>query len=887
MRKWIALIAITGFILSSCGKSEPSGWNELIPAQAPFLIIAEENSTLNEMLNAPYIPLFEDISTSAIQVTGQLLEHSEVEIPLHAILIYPDTANDWQPVWITGKVDGLTGLLTNHFQRPFTQNRYHFHNYTIDKLFIENRVFYITDLGSYTLVSESSMAIEAMIRALNGQVPRLELTQDQKEPGSFVFNMPNMERWVEQVAQVSYRPELIGSFEGSSPLAMAMQENNPDESVIWSMAGQMLTAEDSSPLIRSISAPSRNLQLDRYISANSAAFSIFQMEPRMVPPQGDDPLSELDQYLSENTDIYRELASALTSETAFAAFAESGFMSSSEFMLLRGVEDPGQFRRIIENLASEDLLQKDDDTYMVHSPWLGNLIGSDLSTMTNFWLGIHGNAIAISRSKGLVEAVGTDFNRRQVIYYEDHYIDIRESLPSEVSSFTYVDTPVFNSYIQPWLHPQNYFGALSSNLELFTITTSRASESDPLDVIISSRERETTDVPYRERWIYPLASETTGPAVLADISGNSRNELVFAAENSTVYVLSADGSVVTQASTNGDTPLGSPVVYDWYGNNQNVIMQVAGNKIYAWNEAGTPLPNFPIQLSEVITTPLQVEDVTRNGVAEIIVATADRNVHILDSRGENISGWPQTANSVISAKPVITPLDEQRSLFAFAENGLHSWDINGERRQGFPIFIESRFNGSPYIHDNYIFGSASNGNLYVTGTRELFADTLAASTSGDSLITQSLNISNSSLNTTPGLYNEMIRVDEDLVREDLILLQSSNGSVFLVNTEGQLRFSQNMGQPGSEDFSPVITDLNSNNRRDIVALADFGRLYAWDLISGNRIYDLPTSGMRYPLLSDLNNDGNNEILAYTRDGFRIWTIFRSDRSDFELQQVSD
>jgi hypothetical protein len=873
MYRWYLLLAGVGLLFASCRPSDPGNWKELIPERAPFLIVMEENSTLNEMLNAPYMPFFEDVSSSAIQLTGELIDDSGVDIPLIAILLYPDTANDWQPVWITESVSGLIGQLISRFQLPFAQNEYHFRGHTIQKLFISERVFYIIDTGSYTLVSESSFAIEEMLRTYHGELEPMLLTPEQISPGSFVINTPNLERWAEQMAQVTYRPYLLNAFSGSGSLSANLSDNNPTESLIWMLSGEMPVYDNPSPLIRGISAESRDLQLDRYISTNAAAFSIFQLEPRMIPAE-EEPIGSMDQFLSDHTDQYRNIASALDTETAFVAFSESGFMSSSEFLFLRKLNDPAQFRSALNSFATEDLIQRDDNIYIINSLYLGKLIGSDLSTIRNFYLTVHGNTAAISRSRNLVETIGLDHDRRRVMYYDDHYMQIRESFPANMSSLTYVDTPNFNSYIQPWLYPQNYFGALSSNLEILTIITGRESSDSPLKVDISSHVRETTEAPYRERWIYPFASDMTGTPVLANIGGSSRDEIIFTTANGSTYAIATDGTVVMQASTSTDTPIGSPVVYDWYGNNLNVILQAAGNKIYAWNEAGRILPNFPIELNENITTQIQVEDVTRNGVPEIIVTTADRNVHILDSRGDNISGWPQMVNSSIQSKPVISMYDQQRTLFAFSENGLHAWNINGSRISGFPVFIEAQYNGSPVIHNNHIIGAASDGNLYATGTSELFADSLAASTSGDSLITQSLNISNSSLNQTPAVYNEMIRVNDELVREDLILTQSSNGSVMIFNTEGQLRFSQNMGQPASENFAPRIMDINGNNRRDVVSLADYGRLYAWDLISGARIYDLPTSGMRFPLFYDLNRDGNIEIIAQTREGLRTWTVFR-------------
>ena len=122
----------------------------------------------------------------------------------------------------------------------------------------------------------------------------------------------------------------------------------------------------------------------------------------------------------------------------------------------------------------------------------------------------------------------------------------------------------------------------------------------------------------------------------------------------------------------------------------------------------------------------------------------------------------------------------------------------------------------------------------------------------------------------------MIRVDEQLVREDLILLQDDNGAVQVYSSDGHLRFSESMGQPGSGEVPPLILDIDNNGRSDVLALASSGRLYSWDLISGTRKYNLPTSGMHYPLIVDLDGDGDMEIITQTREGLRTWTIYQSN-----------
>jgi hypothetical protein len=878
LKRKITALSLFLLILAGCGGPSPSHWSEMIPDATPFVIVPQEGAGLGDMMGAEYMPMFDDISPSAIQLVSNLEEYSENNLlTVQAMLLYPDTANDWQPIWITRKVNGLLPALKNSYQRRFEQNNYNFENHTIEKLFIGDREIFVIEVGSWMVFSESSLGIEHILRTISGTTSAMKIDRNSITPGTILMNTPSLERWIQQVAQVSHRPNLMNLFQGAGPFALSFNSSE-DADWNWQMTGSMPLESGQTPLVRSISSAPGSFTLDRYISVNTAGFGIFRLEPRRVPIDGLEVRNDTDRFIEENPDIWQRIAGSMESEFAFATFAESGAASASEYLYLRKINNAGEIRSQLNRLSDEGLAIRSGNTYSVNSSWLAKLFGSELNPMTDFYITVYRDVVAMAIRNGLAESVGGDAERRRVMYYDDDYMEVRNSLPSGLSSLFYVDAGRFGTYIQPWLYPQNYFNMLIAGLDQFVITTRKNSDNSSLEVAFTSFERETVDRPYRENWIFPLGgSDITGKPVMADISGSNRDEIIFSTVNGNVYALATDGTTVLQLSTEGDRPIGSPVVYDWYGNNQNVIMQAAGNRIYAWNDNGALLPNFPFELSDDISTPLTVMDITRNGVAEIIVATSDRRMHILNARGRALSGWPRSTNAVVITKPLITELRGQRSVFAFAENALHAWEVNGSDRRGFPVFLPAQMSGSPAQHRDHLVGSGLDGSLYSVGLTSLFSDTLSSTHASDSLYVQSIQLSNSSLNSTPSSHSVLMRDEEGFFREEMILTQSSNGSVFLYNSNGDLRFTRTMGQPSSGSFAPFVVDIDRNQRNDIVALADFGRLYAWDILSGDRLYDLPTTGMRHVVIRDLTGNGNNEIIAHTRDGIRSWTVLRTRR----------
>ncbi len=817
-----------------------------------------------------------------MQLVTTIQSHSSNPIMVNALLLHPSSSSNWEPVWITQSVDGLPGILTGSYQREYEQNQYEFKGFTIEKLFIGDRTVFMATLGNWTLYSESSISIESCIRSLIGSEEKMNLSDEQLNAGAIIMNTESMDSWSQQFTQVMYRPFLDGIFKGASPIVLNQGENTGEWE--WQLQGTMQLQDSTSSFVKYLTQPASAFSLDRFIPTNAAGFSIFRTNQQVLSTSEDTEFDlEIDQYIQSHQNVWHTIHQGLGTEVAFVSFANSGPASSSEYLFLRTVNNTSGIQSSLNTLAGEELLVRDENTYSVNSKLLGKLMGSDVFPIEDFYVTVYENVLAISQRKGLAESVGGDAARRRVMYYDNGYSSIRDALPQPLSSIHYINTTDFGTYIQPWLAPQNYAGNLLSNLNEFVITTRLEQGSDVIDVRFTSFQQEAEQEPYTEQWVFPLGgAEISGTPVLADLTGSARNEVIFSTENGYVYALATDGTVILQASTGEDVPMGPPVVYDWYGNNQNIIMQAAGNKVYAWNQNGAILPNFPILLDENITTPLTITDITGNGVAEIIVATADRNMHILNARGRAISGWPQATNSVVESKPLIAEIDNQQSLFAFSENTLHAWEINGELRTNYPVFLTAQMQGAPHNYENHILGSGLDGNLYSVGTTPLFADSLSNIVSADFLAIQSLQVSNSSLNTTPSHHEVLMTTeDESFERRMLILLQTANGSVFLYNDSGQLHFTESMGQPSSANYPPSVLDINGDQRDDIVALADFGRLYAWDILSGQRHNELPTSGMTYPVISDFLGNGKQEIIAQTREGLQCWTIHYTVRESTE------
>jgi len=332
--------------------------------------------------------------------------------------------------------------------------------------------------------------------------------------------------------------------------------------------------------------------------------------------------------------------------------------------------------------------------------------------------------------------------------------------------------------------------------------------------------------------------------------------------------LDSNGSAIFETNTGSDQPVGAPVVYDWYGNGQKVVLLAAGNKLYGWDENGQSLPRFPFKLQEQIAAPLLVSDINSDGQPEAFVATTSRELHALNRRGEDLEGWPVSTNSIITSPLSIGKYKNEKIIFAFAGNTAHGWRTDGSTPAPFPAFIDAPFTGSPIIFKDYILGNAANGKVYSMGNDPLF-ETSSGTDSGG----KALNVSGSSLSGSPQVQTMSIHSNGETYHGPALVTTDSNGALFYFTSSGKLLFNTNIGQPAKSGFSPIIADIDGDGIHDILTLGRYGSLHAWTSLNGTKLDILPSASMEYPIIADIDEDGFVELIAQTNDGLRCWTIY--------------
>ncbi|SMO51287.1 FG-GAP repeat domain-containing protein [Fodinibius sediminis] len=870
--KYATFFLLSILIFLSCSSVDNEPWTQAIPEDAPFVIIPGEQATLNSILSSSQAPFLDDITSSAVQLLSEIDSTAEASAPVHGIILYPGASNKLETVWITQAPSEYLDRLTEQYHQEFAQNQYSFGDIAIKKLHLQNRNLFAAQLADMLVISESSLGVEETIRAYTGQAPRAHIDDLLLEPGHIMMNTPSLDQAVRQLARVIYHPRIKDAFKGTEPALLSLSQQGEDQNREYQFSGAIpLNDEEKTDLVAAISQGNAAITLDRYISSSAAAFGLFRQTPSPELPDAFSDTTRTDSLFIDQQERYAAIAGHLGKEFALVLYAESGFLSTGEHLFLRKLSNPSAFRNELDKLVNQELAVLQEGTYIIQSRALARLIGSPLSTFSGFYLNIADDVAAISKRKGLAEIVASDNERKRTMYYERTFRDIKADMPEQISSL-FVANSGFGSFLESFLYPESYFNVLLSKFDFLTAYTTLDEENEALQFQLNTHRAGERSNPYEENWVVPLQGELSGPPALADIGGSNRQEIIFATTSGRVRVLASDGSVVFETETGEDTPVGSPVVYDWYDTEQNVVLLAAGNKIYGWNEEGEALPKFPFTLPETITSPLVISDIDGDGLPNALVATANRELHALSGRGQNINGWPVTTNTPVNAQPAVGEFRRSKTVVAFSGNATHAWRSDGTSHAGFPIFTDAPLSGSPTLFEDKILGNAADGNLYAIGPEQLFADSLDI-TPASSTDHEAIYVSGASLVGSPVVESLTVQSNGQAQEGTKIITMDSNGSFFVFSTEGQLLLNRNMSQPADPSFTPLVTDINRDDRKDILTLANYARLYAWQSADGERMHIIPSTGMQYPIVADIDEDGYTELIAQTEEGIRSWTIF--------------
>ncbi|OQY27642.1 MAG: hypothetical protein B6244_09970 [Candidatus Cloacimonetes bacterium 4572_55] len=267
---------------------------------------------------------------------------------------------------------------------------------------------------------------------------------------------------------------------------------------------------------------------------------------------------------------------------------------------------------------------------------------------------------------------------------------------------------------------------------------------------------------------------------------------------------------------------------DW----QEIVAIDRMGNLYAWNLddfSPTLVNGFPISLNSSVTLlNLAVGNIDPNSFPEIVAATDDSSLHVLNRFGEYLTGWPHSFGSAIVGSPVIGKIDNfsdgtRNIVVATADARIHVLRLSGGNIMGWPRQLSSSVDTSPILADidldnrleiivitsdakvhaleqdgNPVQGWPVDLSAYIGGERanSLFMDPLVVDINGDYMVEVLAPISRNGV-IVP------IRADGDILEEWII-------------SAGIDTFDTNIYHSHLQ-ASPTISDIDYDGQLELVA----------------------------------------------------------------------
>ena len=115
----------------------------------------------------------------------------------------------------------------------------------------------------------------------------------------------------------------------------------------------------------------------------------------------------------------------------------------------------------------------------------------------------------------------------------------------------------------------------------------------------------------------------------------------------------------------------SPVIADLNKDGKQDIIFTADSKLYAVNQNGVPLDNFPFTVPNVsrISSGTAIADINSDGINDVIFGTGDGRIYAYGSNGRIVDGFPLTTGGVVNSTPALINTGGNFGIIAYSQDG--------------------------------------------------------------------------------------------------------------------------------------------------------------------------------------------------------------------------
>jgi len=376
-----------------------------------------------------------------------------------------------------------------------------------------------------------------------------------------------------------------------------------------------------------------------------------------------------------------------------------------------------------------------------------------------------------------------------------------------------------------------------------------------------------------EAWNYTTGGAIYTSPVFIDINGDLELEIVFGSDDDYIYCVDNTGGLVWKYQTGGNVRT-SPVVADINNDDSmEIIVSSEDEYIYCLNVNGDLI--WSVDMNTVIANDLVVADIDLDGYQEIIATNAVDTCYLINYLGVTI--WTYTDASYAGGEAAVCDFmgSAQLEIILAGANGPHSVNSVGDMIYLYDSFITCN---RPVIAD--LNRTGINQLLFYDNVDTLKCVNVSNPTEEFWEIT---DLSDNTIISTPVVAD----VDSDGVLEILVQavkpgmhIFGGQGILYCIESNGTLAWSHAWLFFGNSQ--PLVSDIDNDGDMEIIAVENYvdnDRIYCYDHL-GSIVFEIVSSGHsgNSPLIIDVDDDDVVELLCPRLNGDLILCEFNATAS---------
>jgi hypothetical protein len=650
-------LIITTLILSisSCANQPNPEWLTAIPESAVVLNI--EGSTSKDDI----------LRTIGEFIVEPLIIRDYIGIDFGASLkasaLIPESVDKVSPLWVV-ETD-LNDRLPDLNRAGWTQTgRYKAEGGYIHQFQREGNTLSASQMGIWLVLSTRSNPVEQSLLTRSGKVSHFEETG---LTGLHV-NVSQLGRLFSPLTAPVYRAALRDVFAGLGVLHVDTD---------------LFTTSENSEFVFKIPFKGVRSPLVSYIEAKQVNPGIIFQVPmgmsvmlHLQDPIGQIPYDSLRTFQVDSPDMALAIEQLMSiMDPQVRLYVQEG--ASGNIAWVRKADSTAA-KNIFEILSTSGIIQKENGIYRSRSQSLGRAIGTHLNTINTMMIGLGNNEIIISSDQTLVNRLMDvpPTSMRELSGRLPQFIDAGSGQPAS-AFWVDLNKLLTTARSAGWLMTNTSIPPL---LQSISELGSRIHVGDGALYVHLKVNRSNTTQANEEfvlAWQYPLRGESI-VAVPRVVELAGRKTVILTTDRGRVMGFNTEGSLIFDQNAGSSRPIDGALSYDWFGNKSPLLFQAAGNSIYAWSPTGSLVPRFPFVFEAIITAPILITDSNKDEEPEIVVATEDQRLHMINREGKSLDGWPVSTNGVIRSRPEVSLQNDRWQVRVNSENSYEIFNLGGD-----------------------------------------------------------------------------------------------------------------------------------------------------------------------------------------------------------------